>query len=338
MANAADLPSPAPLLEALNGFQRTGALKAAIELDLFTAIGRGVDKAKELAEELGASERGVRILCDYLTVLGFLVKREERYCLAAAVAPFVDRRSDLFMADAVGFLANRQLVEAFMDVASAVRKGGSVSEGEGSLAPEHPMWVEYARAMSRTAALSARLLCDLLALDPSQPCKVLDIAAGHGMFGITIARANPRAEIVALDWPNVLDLARANARAAGVEERYRTIAGSALTAEFEGGYDLVLLTNFLHHFDRQTCTTLAAKVHGALKPAGRAVVLDFMPNADRVSPPQPAAFALVMLVTTPAGDAYTLAEFEEMFEEAGFAEITRHGLAPSPQSVLIARK
>ncbi len=338
MANATDLPSPAPLLEAVNGFQRTGAVKAAIELDLFTAVGRGTDTAKKLAQELGASERGVRILCDYLTVLGFLVKREERYRLAAAVAPFVDRRSDFFMADAVGFLANRQLVEAFMDVASAVRRGGSVAEGEGSLAPEHPMWVEYARAMSKAAALSARLLRDLLALDPSQPCKVLDIAAGHGMFGITIARANPRAEIVALDWPNVLELARANARAAKVEERYRTIAGSALTTEFEDGYDLVLLTNFLHHFDRQTCATLVAKVHAALKPAGRAVVLDFMPNPDRVSPPQAAAFALVMLVNTPAGDAYTFAEFEEMFKEAGFAGIAQHGLGPSPQSVLIARK
>src|SRR5438270_406995 len=71
--------------------------------------------------------------------------------------------------------------------------------------------------------------------------KVLDIAAGHGIFGITVAQHNPEAHIYAADWPKVLEVAAQNAKAAGVAARHHLIAGSAFDTEFGGGYDLVLI-------------------------------------------------------------------------------------------------
>jgi hypothetical protein len=105
----------------------------------------------------------------------------------------------------------------------------------------------------------------------------------------------------------------------GVSERYHLIPGSAFETDFGGDYDVVLIPNFLHHFDVPTCTALLKKVRGALKAGGRAAVLEFMPNADRVTPPTAAAFSMIMLVNTPSGDAYTFAEIESMAKNAGFA-------------------
>src|SRR5204863_9150698 len=122
----------------------------------------------------------------------------------------------------------------------------------------------------------------------------------------------PNAEIVAQDWPNVLEVAQENARAAGVSDRYRTLPGSAFDVEFGSGYDLILLTNFLHHFDVPTCERLLRKVHAALGEGGRAVTLEFVPNEDRVTPPDQAAFSLNMLALTPGGDAYTFAALDSM--------------------------
>ena len=68
--------SPALFLDTVNAYQRTAAIKAAIELDLFTAIGEGRETSQALALRCGASERGMRILSDYLVVIGFLRKRE----------------------------------------------------------------------------------------------------------------------------------------------------------------------------------------------------------------------------------------------------------------------
>jgi hypothetical protein len=87
-----------------------------------------------------------------------------------------------------------------------------------------------------------------------------------------------------------------------------------------------LITNFLHHFDSPTCTAFMRKVHAALNPAGRAAIAELVPNPDRVTPPTAAAFSLMMLATTPTGDAYTFAELESISKNAGFArvELTPH--------------
>ena len=158
---------------------------------------------------------------------------------------------------------------------------------------------------------------------------MLDIAAGHGIFGITIAQRNPQATVVAVDWPRVLTVATENAVALGVAARHTTVPGDAFTVDWGTGYDVALVTNFLHHFDIATCTAFLGKVHNALNKGGRVVVLEFVPNEDRVSPSFPAAFALSMLAETGSGDAYTMAELKSMSEAAGFHGVTRHDLRPA---------
>jgi hypothetical protein len=100
----------------------------------------------------------------------------------------------------------------------------------------------------------------------------------------------------------------------------------------------VLLTNFLHHFDPQTCESLLRKVHASLAEGGRAVTLEFVPNEDRISPRIPAAFSMMMLGSTPSGDAYTFPELERMFKNAGFAHSELHQLPASPQQLIISSK
>jgi ubiquinone/menaquinone biosynthesis C-methylase UbiE len=212
-----------------------------------------------------------------------------------------------------------------------------VASAEGTVAPEHPIWIAFARAMAPMMAMPAEVVAGLVQAESGESCKVLDIAAGHGLFGIAIARRNPNARIVGLDWPAVLEVAKENAQRAGVADRYETIAGSAFDVDFGGGYDLVLLTNFLHHFDPPTCESLLRKVHAALKPDGKAVTLEFVPNEDRVSPPIPATFSMIMLGSTPAGDAYTFPELDRMFRNAGFSGSEAHSM-PGPETVIVSRK
>lgn len=337
-ANPAQMPNPMLIFETLNAYQRSAALKAAIELDVFTAIGEGATTAAALAQRCSASPRGMRILCDYVVTLHLLTKEDNRYALTPDAAMFLDRKSPACMASAANFLGSATLAENFKNLAQAVRKGGTVMGPEGTLAPEHPLWVDFARAMAPLMAMPAELIAQVIQARSAPKWKVLDIAAGHGMFGITLARHNPNAEVVATDWPKVLEVARENARLAGVDNRYETLPGSAFEVEFGSGYDLALITNFLHHFDPPTCERLLRKVRAALAPGGRALTLDFVPNADRVSPPIPAQFSLTMLSTTPSGDAYTFAEFEQMFRNAGFASSELHALPPSPANLIISRR
>jgi 2-polyprenyl-3-methyl-5-hydroxy-6-metoxy-1,4-benzoquinol methylase len=225
----------------------------------------------------------------------------------------------------------------YHDLPAIVRAGGSLKGEEGTAEPDSAKWVEFARSMSGLQRIPAQALAGLLNAAAGEKWKVLDIAAGHGMYGVTIAEQNPNAEIFAVDWPQVLQVARENAEAAGVAARFHELPGNAFEVDFGKDHDLVLLTGFLHHFDRQTIVSLLRKVHAALKPGGRAIAAEFVPNEDRVSPPAPAAFSMIMLGTTRAGDAYTMAEYDEMFRKAGFTSNEIHR-APGPQSFIISRK
>ena len=328
--------SPDLFFATVNAYQRTEALRAAIELDLFSALGAGPRTAAALGERCSASERGIRILCDYLVVHGFLTKEGNRYANTPDSAVFLDRKSPAYMGSSIAFLLSQMLTDGFKNLAAAVRKGGTVMSEHGTLAPEHPVWVEFARSMAPITTIPAAAIARLVRLEPGRKHRVLDIAAGHGKFGIAFAREYPKVEIVAQDWPNVLEVARENARAAGVEDRFRTLPGSAFDVDYGSGYDLVLLTNFLHHFDPETCERLLRKARAALAPGARAATLEFVPNEDRVSPPVPATFSLMMLGSTPKGDAYTFSELERMFRNAGFARSELHALPPTFQSVVIS--
>ena len=333
----AQQPTPQLFFQTVNAYQRTEALKAAIELEVFSAIGEGKTTPSEIAERCGASERGIRILCDFLCIMGFLTKNGNRYQLTADSAMFLDKRSPAYLAGAIEFMLSPMLTDNFKNFTETVRKGGTLSDG-GTVSYDNPIWVTFARGMAPLMSLPSQLLAKLVDPAADRKLKVLDIAAGHGLFGIAFAKNNPQVEVVALDWPNVLQVAKQNAREAGVADRYSIIEGSAFDVDYGKDYDVILLTNFLHHFDPPTCEKLLRKVHAALVDGGRAVTLEFVPNEDRISPPDAAAFSVMMLGSTPSGDAYTFSDLDAMANNAGFKRSEVYPLPPSIQQAVISYK
>ena len=318
-------PTPERIFQALTAYQLTAAMKAAVELDIFTAVAEGASTAAEIAERTNASERGIRILCDYLTVHQFLTKRDGRYGLTPEAQVFLVRTSPAYVGGMAAFLAGPNLFGAFGEsFTESVRQGGTTLPDEGSMTPEHPMWEEFARSMAALAAPAAEMIVQLTGAARMESCKVLDIAASHGVYGIAFAKANPRAQVYACDWRNVLPFARERAEREGVADRFHEIPGSAFDVDFGTGYDIVLVPNFFHHFDKPTNERLMRKIQAALKAGGRCVTPEFVPDESRVSPPQDAAFPLVMLGSTRAGDAYTFPEYEQMFGSAGFSRSEIH--------------
>ncbi len=331
-------PTPERIFATLTAFQRTEALKSAIELDFFTAIVEGANDPAAIAKRCGVAERGARILCDYLVVNELLTKQDGKYGVTPDAGLFLNRKSPAFMGGVIEFLTGAPQRQSFANLTTAVRQGGSVLDNRDNLQENDELWIAFAKSMAPLTGISANFMAQLLNVSSGKPMKVLDIAASHGAFGIAIAKANPNAQIVALDWPNVLQVALDNAKAAGVAGRVKALPGSAFDVEFGSDYDAVLVTNLFHHFDPPTCERLARKIHKAMKPGGKLLTLEFVPNEDRVSPAMAAGFALVMLASTERGDAYTFAEYEKMFGAAGFAKTTLHPVPEMPQTVLMSEK
>ncbi len=153
---------PVKTSELLRCYQHTAALKGAIELDLSTAIDEGNETVLSLAVRCHASQRGIRILCDYLFIQELLIKQDARYQLGPEAAVFLSRRSSRYMGSASRFLTSDTLTSHFSDVAEVVRTDAPLEDTAGTMSPEHPVWVDFARGMAPVVVPAADFIADLL--------------------------------------------------------------------------------------------------------------------------------------------------------------------------------
>ena len=323
-------PDPAWLIEEFRAFERSLALRTAIEMDLFTQISAGANTIRALASACRAAERGLRALCDYLTVQGHLAKRGTRYSLTLNSRLYLTTASPAYLGSAVKFLASDSAVTAFCSLRKTVERGSAASAKLD--------WIEYAHSMAPLAQPIASFVASALKVKSAGPIQVLDLAAGHGLYGLAIAGQNRSAQIFALDSRKVLEIAIENARQAGAAERFHPIPGDAFQTRFGGPYDLILVANFAHHLDETENIRLFRKCRTALKPSGRFVLIDFIVNPDRISPAPDASFALTLLATSEHGSIYTFQEFSKMLRAAGFHRVRRLNQRGLGRSILIASR
>src|SRR5215207_2694147 len=175
MSDSTCPPSPQLFFETINAFHRTAALKAAVDLGMFTAIGNTPASPQEVAARCQSPVRGIRILCDFLVILGFLTKEGSTYALTPDTALFLNQGSPAYMGGAVKFLLAPQLTEAFTDLASTVRSGRIHTSEQGTTAPDHPVWLDFARGMGPMMMPCAQGAAELAPLDSTRDTKVLDI-------------------------------------------------------------------------------------------------------------------------------------------------------------------
>src|SRR5437867_1852055 len=134
-------PSPDLYFDTIFAFQRSAALKSAIELELFTAIGDGARTAAEIAKACGAPERGIRILCNYLTTIGFVAKTGDTYELTADSAVFLTKRSPAYLGGTANFLHSAEVTGHFERLTDTIRRGMPQAS---MVADENPAWVQFA--------------------------------------------------------------------------------------------------------------------------------------------------------------------------------------------------
>lgn len=307
-------PNPNLVWETMTAHQRTAALRAGVELGVFNALGAGPQSAAALATQAGVAERGMRILCDYLTIIGLIAKDGAVYQHTPTSAVFLDNRSPASMAPMIPFVMNAKIRRASDLLTQTIRQNRTALP-EALAGQEVEEWVTFARSMQPMMGAAAEFIADQV-LAHGVPAKVLDVAASHGLFGFAVKRKAPSCEIVAQDFASVLEVTQENARAAGLA--ITPLPGSAFTVELGKDYDAILVTNLFHHFSAEDNIVLLKRFHEALRPGGRIYVLEMVPNEDRVTPPAPASFALMMLANTGAGDAFTLADYNAMFAASGF--------------------
>jgi hypothetical protein len=292
-------------------------LAAAVQLGVFSQIASGRTTAREVAAGIQSSERGTRMLLDALTAFRLLSKKDGCYALSPVAAQHLVRES----ADYMGFALERDLLwDSWGHLTEAIRSGKPFRTAEGRQEAE-----EFFPTLVRTLHITNREPAQRLArvlTSSGSPIHAVDVACGSGVWGIELAHADPRVSVTAQDFPKVLDLTREYVKRNGVEERFRFLPGDLKQVDFgEGRFDLAILGNICHSEGEQASRSLFLRLYRALRELSRVVIVDMQPNEDRSGPVYPLVFALNMLVNTEHGGTFTLNEYSQWLNAAGFQRV-----------------
>lgn len=319
------------------GFAATQALVTAIELDLFGAIAGGARDVHALEAKLGASERGVRMVVDAMAGFGLVTKGPGGLALAPDAAMFLVRSSPAFVGDFL-VLHGRELADRWRGLTECVRTGRPVTALDR---PEEgvPFWKKLVDGLFPVGFAAAQVAGKELARrHPTGELRLLDVAAGSGVWGFGAALAEPRVRVTTQDLPETLEHARAWAARTGVANRVAWLSGDLREVDFgTAAFDAAVLGHICHSEGAAHTQRLLAKVARALKPGGTIVIVEFVPDEGRASPPSPLLFALNMLVHTTEGDTFTASEYRTWLEAAGFRDVASLP-APSPSPLILATR
>ncbi|MGO9837947.1 MAG: SAM-dependent methyltransferase, partial [Polyangiaceae bacterium] len=228
--------------------------------------------------------------------------------------------------------------QGYLRFAEAVKNDGTAMD-EHAETPRYRFWETFARSTGAIAFPAATALDGHLGtwIESRPHVRVLDVAAGSGIYGFTLAK-RPNVELTTLDWPNVLVETRQWAKRLGVDEkRVRYLEGNLFEVGFDGPYDLVVMSHVFHHFDHETCAALMRKVAGAIAPSGRLAIHDFLFD-DTLANPMGAIFSATMLVSTRRGQAFPESDYKKWLGESGLKYVATHASVGMPSSFVIADK
>ncbi|WP_197352735.1 methyltransferase [Streptomyces bathyalis] len=323
----------------MSAYKETSVLKAGIKLGVFDELAREEPQdAESLARRLGSDPRGMRILLNALAALELIETDGRQYRLPPGAAELLSRDSDGYAGDMIHVIASDYEWDALKNLDGAVRNGGTVLD-EHAETPEYSYWEDFAAFAPHVARPTARVLAD--ALEPwardRESLDVLDLACGHGIYGYTVAQRFEQAAVWSLDWENVLDVAAKHAGSMGVRERTNFIAGDMFDVSFGGEYDLVLITNVLHHFSDERARELLSRAAAALRPGGKIGIVGFTTSdAPPALDPAPHLFSVLMLVWTSEGEVHSERNYRRMFTDCGLEEPSVHQVENLPFRVLLA--
>ena len=312
-------------------------IEAALHHGVFDLLDGGSKTVEEVAAQSGASVRGLRAVMNALAGLGLLTKDAEgRYGLTADSAAFLVSTKPGFLGGVIKHTST-QLVPKWLRLEEVVRTGkpaASVNREKVGAEFFHK-FVEDIFPMSYPSA--QRLAEALVIADAKKPVKVLDLAAGSGVWGIALAQRSLRVTVTAVDWPGVLDVTRKVATRLGVAGRFSFVAGDLATADFGRGHHIATLGHILHSEGERRGRALLKKTFKALAKGGTIAIAEFLVDDARTGPPVALIFAVNMLINTDEGDTWSFGEIAGWLREAGFRD-PRTIEAPGPSPLILATK
>lgn len=329
--------TPDRLMQFVFGYAPTLIIETAIRHRVFDLLDTGAKTIEQLSQATGTSLRGLQILLNALVALEFLAKdTEQAYTLTPESAAFLVSTKPSFQGGLFKHTSS-QLLPKWLELTEIVRTGKPATTINQEAAGTD-FFQQFVNDIFPLSFPAAQVLAEVLDVaHAEQLLNVLDLAAGSGVWGLTIAQQSPQVHVTALDWPGVIPVTKKNAERFGLTDRVKYLEGDLLTTAFGTGYHLAILGHIIHSEGEVRSRQLLHKVFEALAPGGTIAIAEWLVKEDRTGPINATIFAVNMLVNSEEGDTYSFAEISRWLTEVGFIN-SRTVEAPGPSPLILATK
>lgn len=329
--------TPERLMQFAFAFAPPLIIEAAVRNRIFDVLEKGPLDVAQVSQATSTAPRGLQSIMNALIGLGFLSRDSEgRYALTPESAAFLVSTRPGYRGGLFSHIST-QLLPKWLQLTDVVRTGKPAisvnQEGAGS-----EFFEKFVEDIFPMSFGSATVLADVLKVgQATQPLRVLDLAAGSGVWGIALAQKSPHVRVTAVDWPGVLPVTNRLAARFGLVDRFQFVPGDLMAADFGSGHQVATLGHILHSEGEPRSRALLKKTFDALAPGGSVVIAEWLVNEDRTGPPEGLIFGVNMLVNTDVGDTYSFGEISGWLREAGFVD-ARTVPVPGPSPLIVATK
>jgi SAM-dependent methyltransferase len=315
-----------------SGHAEARIVQAAVELQIFDAIGNDAFDSGTVAKSLNLEPRATDLMLNALTALGLLCKRADRFRLTDVSARYLKRGTSEYLGGMIRFDAS--LWPCWEQLPDAIRNGRPVRPA--NMYQEDPAETEtFIGAMD--SLVKARGDAEVMgkAFDWNNATELLDVGSGPATYPIALCKRFPALRATIFDLTGTLEFTQRYVCEAGMEHRIRLLRGDYRRDTIPGSYDIVFLSNIIHGEGEHENESLVGKLAGILKPGGRLVIKDHILDESHAHPPEGAIFSLLMLLTTAAGRCYSFGEIRHWMERASLRHAHQIALPPPLTSSLV---
>jgi SAM-dependent methyltransferase len=301
--------------DALSAYRLPRVILTALELRLFTMIGKKTWPLPDLARELKVSERGLSILCRNLAVAGLLHKKGNEYRNSRLAATALNADDPAYRGGYLQLIANH--ANDWLRLLDAVRTGEPLDKDE----PEAPDYRrQFTWAMHHRTLETAPMIAGQLPLKGART--LLDLGGGPGTYAMAFLARNPGLRATVCDRPAALEVAKEIAATHKAGGRLSYLPLDLLKDDIPGRFDVIWYSNVLHIYSPEENLGVFRRARAALSDGGRFVIQDaFLHDREGLYPAEASLFAVSMLLFTDTGNTYSVAETTAWLKKAGFASV-----------------
>jgi len=317
-------------------YSRGQTMVTAVQLDIFTIINDGQTTLEKVARALGSTHRAIRIFLDALVGMGLLGKARGNYKLTPESKEFLVKGEPNYMGPFI--LGMQGSEKAWESLTEIVKTGKPIPQFEDPQERTN-FFKDLVKGIFPVSFSSGVILGKKLGVGKTlKNMKVLDLGCGSAPWSLAFSLADTSTQVVAVDFPEILDVAQSYVKKMHATRQYEFRPGDYHEVHLEkNAYDAVILGHICHMEGETGTRKLIKRSFDVLKPGGKLLVAEFIANDLRSGPELPLLFALNMLLMTEHGDVFTTKDLKRWMSLAGFNKVSAQAVQ-YPVTVMVGTK